>query len=78
MYSPIPTIIHFFHKPFYDSLQNIIRVIKSRWMRSAGRVVHMAQVRYTYRILSRKPERNRPFGRPMHIWEDNIKVVTNI
>jgi hypothetical protein len=27
-----------------------------------------------YRILVGKPEENRPLGRPMRRWEDNIKV----
>jgi hypothetical protein len=27
-----------------------------------------------YRVLVRKPEGNRPFGRPSLRWEDNIKV----
>jgi hypothetical protein len=27
-----------------------------------------------YRILVRKPERKRPFGRPRDRWEDNIRV----
>ena len=27
-----------------------------------------------YRILVGKPERRRPQGRPMHKWEDNIKM----
>ena len=31
-----------------------------------GRVVH--------RVLLRKPEKNRPLGRPKRRWEDNIKM----
>jgi hypothetical protein len=27
-----------------------------------------------YRILVEKPQRKRPFGRPTHRWEDNIKM----
>jgi hypothetical protein len=27
-----------------------------------------------YRILVRKPEENRPLGRPRHRWEENIKM----
>jgi DNA helicase INO80 len=27
------------------------------------------------RSLTKKPERNRPLGRPRHRWEDNIKVI---
>jgi hypothetical protein len=31
-------------------------------------------MRNTYKISLRKPEGKRPFGRPRHGWEDNIKV----
>jgi hypothetical protein len=27
-----------------------------------------------YRVLMRKPEGKRPFGRPRRRWEDNIKI----
>ena len=27
-----------------------------------------------YRVLVRKPEGKRPFGKPRHRWEDNIKM----
>jgi hypothetical protein len=40
------------------SATNIIRVIKSRRMRLAGRVGFLKQVRNAYRILVRNPERN--------------------
>jgi len=30
--------------------------------------------RCTYRVLVGKPEGKKPFGRPMHIWENNIKM----
>jgi hypothetical protein len=30
--------------------------------------------RNTYRMLVGKPEGKRPLGRPMHRWEDNIKI----
>jgi hypothetical protein len=30
--------------------------------------------RGVYRILVGKPEEKRPFGRPEHRWEDNIKM----
>jgi hypothetical protein len=32
------------------------------------------EIRNAYRILIGKPEGKRPLGRPMHIWDDNIKV----
>jgi hypothetical protein len=34
----------------------------------------MGEERGKYRILVRKPEGNRPLGRPRHRWEDNIKA----
>jgi len=30
--------------------------------------------RGVYTVLVRKPEEKRPFGRPKHRWEDNIKI----
>jgi hypothetical protein len=38
-------------------------MVKSRRMRWAG-----------YRILVGKSEEKRPLGRPIHSWEDNIKM----
>jgi hypothetical protein len=32
--------------------------------------------RGVYRVLVGKPEVKRPLGRPMHRWEDNIKMDT--
>jgi hypothetical protein len=34
----------------------------------------MGERRGAYSILMGKPERRRPFGRPRHGWEDNIKM----
>ena len=34
----------------------------------------MGKRRGVYRILVGKPEEKRPLGRPMHRWEDNIKM----
>jgi len=31
-------------------------------------------MRYPYKILVRKPEEKRPFGRPSHRWVDNIRM----
>jgi hypothetical protein len=56
------------------SSPNIIRVIKSRRMRWAGRVACMDEGRGAYRILVGRPEGRRPLGRPRHRWEDNIKM----
>ena len=43
---------------------NIIRVIKSRRMRWAGRVVRMGDRRDAYRVWVWRPERKRTLGRP--------------
>jgi hypothetical protein len=50
------------------SLPNILRVIKSRRLRWAGRVARMGEVRGVYRVLVGKPEGKRPLGRPRHRW----------
>jgi hypothetical protein len=34
----------------------------------------MGETRNTYKILVRKPEGNRPLGRPSYRWEDNIRM----
>ena len=54
------------------SLPNIIQVIKLRRMRWAGLVAFMG--RGAYRVLVRKPEGERPLGRPRRRWEDNIRM----
>jgi hypothetical protein len=56
------------------SSSNIIRVIKSRRMRWAGYVARRGEKRGAYSILVGRPEGRRPIGRPMHRWEDNIKM----
>jgi len=56
------------------SSPNIVRVIKSRRMRSAGHVVHMGEERGVYRVLVGKPEGKRPLGRPRRRWVDNIRM----
>jgi hypothetical protein len=56
------------------SSPNIIRVIKSRRLRWAGHVARMGERRGAYRALVGKPEGRRPFERPRHTWEDNIKM----
>jgi len=53
---------------------SIVRVIKSRRMRSAGHVARMGKRRGVYRVLVGKPEGKRPLGRPRRRWEDNIKM----
>jgi hypothetical protein len=46
------------------SSPNIVRVIKSRWMKWAGHMAHMVKGRGVYRVLVGKPEGKRPLGRP--------------
>ena len=53
---------------------NIVRVIKSRRMRWAGRVARMGEVRVVYRVLVGKPEGKRPLRRPRRRWVDNIRM----
>ena len=56
------------------SSPNIVRVIKSRRLRWAGRVACMEEGRGVHKVLVRKPEGKRPLGRPKRRWEDNIKM----
>ena len=49
-------------------------MIKSRRMGWAGHVARMMERRSVYRVLVRKPEGKRPFGRYRRRWEDNIKM----
>jgi len=49
-------------------------VIKSRRIRWAMHVAPMGKKGGIQRILVGKPEGNRPLGRPMQGWEDNIKL----
>ena len=56
------------------SLPKIERAVKSRRMRWAGHVAHMAEGRGMHRVLVGKSERKRPLGRPRRRWEGNIKM----
>jgi hypothetical protein len=56
------------------SSPSIIRIIKSRSMRWAGRVARMVEKRNACRLLMGKPERRRPLGEPRGRWVDNIKM----
>ena len=53
---------------------NIIRVIKSRRLRSTGHVARMEEGRSAFRILTGKPTGKRPLGMRRHRWEDNIRM----
>ena len=54
-------------------LPNIIRVIKSRRLRSAGHVARMGRSNMHTGFLVGKPEEGIPLVRPRRRWEDNIK-----
>jgi hypothetical protein len=47
----------------YDQIKNEMGGACSTWGK-----------RGVYRFLGRKPEGKKPFGRPRHRWEDNIKM----
>jgi hypothetical protein len=53
---------------------NIIRVIKSRRMRSAGRTARMGDIRNAYKILDGKPEGKIPCRRSRCRWKDNTRT----
>jgi hypothetical protein len=56
------------------SSPSIIRIIKSRRMRSGGPCSTNGEKRKAYRLLVGKPEGKRPLGRPRRRWVDNIKA----
>jgi hypothetical protein len=56
------------------SSTNIIRMIKSRWMRWVGHVAHIKVMRNVCKIFVGKPEGKRSLGRPRYRWEDNINT----
>jgi hypothetical protein len=49
---------------WFYSLPSIIRIIKSRRMRSTGDLARMGEKRNAYRLLVGKPEGKRTLGRP--------------
>ena len=49
-------------------------MIKSRRLRWAGHVARIQEGRSAFKILTSKPIRKRPLGRPRHRWEDNIRM----
>jgi hypothetical protein len=55
------------------SSPSIIRMMKSRRLRWAGRVARMEE-KNAYRILAGKPDGKRPLGRRRHRWVYNIKI----
>jgi hypothetical protein len=55
------------------SSSDILRVIKSRRIRWAGRVARMQEGRCVYGVLFGRPEGKNPLERPRHRREDNMK-----
>jgi hypothetical protein len=53
------------------SSPSLIRIIKSRRMRSAAR---MGEKRNVYKLLVGKPDGKRPLGRSRRRWVDNIRM----
>jgi hypothetical protein len=60
--------------PDLYSSQSIIRIIKARKMRWAGRIARMGEKRNAYRLLVGKPEGRRSLERPRCRWLDNIRM----
>jgi hypothetical protein len=56
------------------SSQNVIRVIKSRRMRSVVHVARMGEKVHSYKILVGKIEGKRTLGKLRRRWGDNIKM----
>jgi hypothetical protein len=56
------------------SSPSIIRIIKARRMRWAGREARMGEKTNAYRLLVGKPDGRRPLGRPRRRWLDNIRM----
>jgi hypothetical protein len=56
------------------SSPSIIRIIKSRSMRWAGRVARMGEKRNVYMLLVGKPERKRLLGRRRRKWIYNVNL----
>jgi hypothetical protein len=56
------------------SSTNIVRVIKSRRIRSERHVARKGERKGVYRVLVGKPEGKKPRERPSRRWEDNIKM----
>ena len=52
----------------------IIKVIKSRRLRWIGHIARMEEGRSAFKILTGKPTRKRPLGRPKRRWQDNIRM----
>jgi hypothetical protein len=56
------------------SSPDIVRQVKSRWMRWAWHVARMGKERKMYEVLVWKPEGRRPLGRPKRRWGDGVRT----
>ena len=56
------------------SSADIVQLVISRKTISEGHMVRIGDRRGACRVLVGKHEGKRPFGRPRHIWDDNIKM----
>ena len=54
-----------------------MRMIKSRRLRWAGHVDRMEESRSAFKILTGKPTRKRPLGRPRRRWGDLEEIGVN-
>jgi hypothetical protein len=52
----------------------IIRMIKAWRMRWVVHAACMREMRNVHKIFIRRPERERPLGRPRHRWQDSIRM----
>jgi hypothetical protein len=56
------------------SSPNIIRQIKSRWMRWVGHMAHMGEDRKVYKVLVAKPKGKSALRRTSCRWKDGIRM----
>jgi hypothetical protein len=56
------------------SLSETVWVIRTRRIRLARYVARIREMVGVCKVFVRKPQRKRPLGIPIRIWEDNIKV----
>ena len=64
------------NEEFHSSYRspNIVRVIRSTRLRSAGYVARMKESRSAFKILTGMPAEKSILGRPRRRWKDNIRV----
>lgn len=64
------------YRGIYDlySSSNVVKVIKSRWMRWALNVARIRERRGTHSVSVWKPKEEKTLRRPRHRWEENYKT----